>query len=108
MRYILFINVGETFNPPANMQELTEAWVEEMDGRGVRITGSQLRMAQDATTVRVREGQTLVTDGPFVETKEQICGFDIIEASDLDEALEVATKHPMAAAGSVEIRPFWV
>ena len=61
----------------------------------------------DATTVRIRGGEVLVTDGPFAETKEQIGGFDVIECADLDEAIEVASKHPVATYGSVDVRPFW-
>ena len=57
--------------------------------------------------MRVRDGKTLLTDGPFAETKEQICGFDIIECADLDEAIAVAAQHPMAWEGRVEVRPFW-
>jgi hypothetical protein len=83
-----------------------EGWVDEMDGRGVRIVGERLREASDATTVRVRFGETLVVDGPYAETKEQIAGFDIIECADLDEAIEVARTHPMARAGRIELRPF--
>jgi hypothetical protein len=61
----------------------------------------------DATTVRVRDAEVLLSDGPFAESKEQIAGFDIIECADLDEAIEVAAKHPVAAFGSIEVRPFW-
>ena len=84
-----------------------DAWVEEMDGRGIRQLGEVLAPTSDATTVRVRGGKTLLVDGPFAETKEQICGFDIIECADLDEAIEVASRHPMAWAGKIEVRPFW-
>jgi hypothetical protein len=84
-----------------------DAWVDEMDGRKIRQLGEQLAPASDATTVRVRGGKTMLTDGPFAETKEQICGFDIIECADLDEAIEVAARHPMAWNGMVEVRPFW-
>ena len=84
-----------------------EQWVEEMDGRGVRLTGQRLRPPADATTIRVRGGQLLVTDGPFVETKEFMGGFDLLECADLDEAIEIASKHPSARAGMIEIRPFW-
>ncbi|GHJ40030.1 YciI family protein [Streptomyces sp. TS71-3] len=82
-------------------------WVTEMEGRGVRKFGSRVRPAENATTVRVRDGELLVTDGPFAETKEQMAGFDVIECADLDEAVEVAAKHPMARLGMVEVRPFW-
>ncbi|HCT76862.1 MAG TPA: transcription initiation protein [Micromonosporaceae bacterium] len=84
-----------------------ELWVEEMDGKGVRLMGNRTRPPTDATTVRVRNGEVLLTDGPFVETKEQMAGFDIIECADLDEAIEVAAKHPMAWGGMIELRPFW-
>ena len=78
-----------------------------MDGSGVRLMGDQLRPASDATTVRVRDGEVLLADGPFAETKEQIAGFDIIECADLDQALEVAARHPVARFGTIEVRPFW-
>lgn len=91
----------------AAMPGLTKAWVDEMDGRGVRLQGEQLQPATDATTVRVRSDEVLISDGPFAETKEQIAGFDILECADLDEALEVASKHPVARFGSIEVRPFW-
>ena len=82
-------------------------WLDEMAGRGIRLDGDRLRPPSEATTVRVRDGQTLLADGPFAETKEAICGFDIIECADLDEAIEVAAKHPVAADGAIELRPFW-
>ena len=84
-------------------------WVEEMtDKRGVRLEGSRLRPIADATTVRVREHEVLLSDGPFAETREQICGYDLIECADLEEAIEIASKHPVAGFGSIEIRPFWM
>jgi hypothetical protein len=86
----------------------TEAWVQEMDRRGIRLLGNQLRPASDATTVCVRGGEVLIADGPFAETKEQIAGFDILECADLDEAIEAAAKHPVARFGKLEVRPFWV
>ena len=82
-----------------------ETWVSEMNGRGVRQEGSPLA-ASDATTVRVRQGEVLLTDGPFVEAKEFMAGYDILECADLDEAIEVASKHPLARRGAMELRPF--
>ena len=76
-----------------------------MDGHGVRKLGSALRPVSDATSVRVRDGQVLLGDGPFAETKEQIAGFDLIECEDLDAALRVASEHPVARIGTVEVRP---
>ena len=85
-----------------------EDWVKEMDANGTRLLGSRTRPASDATTVRVRHREVLLTDGPYVETKDLMAGFDVLECADLDEAIEVASKHPMAWAGAIELRPFWV
>jgi hypothetical protein len=82
-------------------------WVAEMDGRSVRRYGSELEPPGHARTVRVRDSRAIVTDGPFAETKEQIAGFDVLECADLDEAIEVASSHPMARLGILEVRPFW-
>ena len=107
MRYMLLICTDpEAPTDPPGRPDIDE-WVEEMDSGGVRQMGDMLAPASDATTVRVRDGKTLLTDGPFAETKEQICGFDIIECADLDQAIEVAANHPMAWAGRIEVRPFW-
>ena len=109
---MMFVCVAEGVEPsPEEKVQIgpaTEAWVEEMDGRGVRVQGQELRPVSDATTVRMRGGELLISDGPFAETKEQIAGFDIIDCTDLDEAIEVASKHPVAKFGSLEVRPFWV
>jgi hypothetical protein len=83
-----------------------DTWVAEMDGRGVRQEGHPLPVS-DATTVRVRRGEILLTDGPFIEAKEFMAGYDILECADLDEAIEVASKHPVARFGTIEVRPFW-
>ena len=84
-----------------------EEWVERWTSTGVRLDGERLRPVDDATTVRVRGGELLVTDGPFTESKEWIAGFDLLECEDLDAAIEVAAGHPMAYAGRIELRPFW-
>jgi len=81
------------------------AWADEMQQRGVLVTIGGLQAPSDATTVRLRGDQVLLTDGPFAETKELIGGFSLIECSDLDEALEVTAKHPAARYGTIEIRP---
>ena len=112
MRYLMLVCTDDSFDA-ARAAELegedapAEDWVEEMDRRGVRLIGERTRPASDATTVRIRDGKLLVTDGPYAETKEHIAGFDVLECRDLDEAIEVAAKHPMARAGLLELRPFW-
>ena len=106
MRYMMLVCVDESVEVSPE-EDLPDAWVEEMDGRGVRQFGNRLRPVSDATTVRVRDGEVLLGDGPFAETKEQIGGFDLLECKDLDEALEVASKHPGAKFGTIEVRPLW-
>jgi hypothetical protein len=90
----------------AVMQREIPRWVEEMDGRGVRLFGRELDLPETAATVRVRDGETLVSDGPFAETKEFMAGFDLLECADLDEAIEVAAKCPVSWFHTLEIRPF--
>lgn len=110
MRYMLMICDDES-----NQKSLDEmradpaafAWFEEMDRRGVLRGGERLRPSSDATTVRVREDEVLLSDGPFAESKEQMGGYNLIECADLDEAIEVASKHPVAGYGKIEVRPVW-
>jgi hypothetical protein len=85
-----------------------EVWVAENDAAGRRLDGWQFAPPSAATTVRVRGGEVLLTDGPFAETKEVIVGYDILECADLDEAIAVAAAHPMAWGGRIEVRPFHV
>ncbi len=108
MNYLLLICNDGTTTPEegAAMREHTPAWVEEMDDRGVRLVGKALDDPATAKTVRVRDGETLVSDGPFVESKEFIGGFDILDCENLDEAIEVACKHPVSWFHAVEVRPF--
>jgi len=84
-----------------------ETFMKEMASRGVLQGGERLRPVADATTVRVRDGETLASDGPFAETKEQVGGYFIVDCKDLDEAIEIAAKIPGAAQGSIEVRPIW-
>ena len=90
------------------MRDGVVAWVDEMEGRGILQPGGyELRPAGYGRTVRVRGGEALISDGPFAETKEQIGGFDVLECASLDEAIEVAGKHPVARFGAIDVRPFW-
>jgi len=107
MRYLMFVVADPAAEPYDPEQDTIGAWVDEMTARGVAITGERLRPVEDATTVRMRGGNLLVTDGPYLEAKEWVAGFDILECRDLDEAIEVAAKHPMARFGTLELRPFW-
>jgi len=84
-----------------------DEWLDDVDGRGKRITGDALRPATEAVTVRISQEQVLVSDGPFADTKEWIAGFDILECDDLDEAIAIAARHPQANGGKLELRRFW-
>ncbi|TWD75104.1 hypothetical protein FB561_6541 [Kribbella amoyensis] len=103
MKYLLLICGDESAE--AHAQDGCGDWSEEMESRGVVEGGAGLRPPSEATTVRVRSGELLLTDGPFAETKEQIGGFVLIDCADLDEAIEIAAKHPAAGYGTIEIRP---
>ena len=108
MKYLILIGSDGLPVPEALavMQRELPAWIEEMDGRGVRLLGRELDLPQTGVTVRVRGGETLVTDGPFAETKEVMVGYDLLECANLDEAIEVASKHPLASHGAMDLRPF--
>ena len=104
MRYVMFV-CGDP-----DHSEADEAAAPELDdwfraARGDDLQGVRLQSTDDATTVRMRSGQLLVTDGPFTETKEWIAGFAILECADLDEAIELAARKPMAWQGRIELRP---
>lgn len=106
MKYMMF--VATDAEPDTDPTEGTriETWVADADAKGQRLAGDVLGGPDTATTVRVRDGELLVSDGPFAETKEAIVGFDLLECADLDEALEVVRRHPMARHGRIELRPF--
>ncbi|XVQ83615.1 YciI family protein [Microbispora siamensis] len=103
MKYVLLICGDESAAEHA--EDGCGGWSEEMAERGVLRGGAGLRPPSDATTLRVREGEVLLSDGPYAETKEQLGGFCLIECADLDEAIEIAAAHPAAAYGTIEIRP---
>jgi len=80
-------------------------WLAETERRGVRLAGHPLDEPESGVAVRVRDSETLVTDGPFAETKE-LAGFDVIDCENLDEAIDIAAKHPVAWFHAIEVRPF--
>jgi hypothetical protein len=82
-------------------------WLDDLQAKGSWITGDQLAPPRRARTVRVREGRPIVTDGPFIESKEAVGGFDVIECGSMEEALEIAARHPVARTGTIEVRPLW-
>jgi hypothetical protein len=106
MKYLLLICADPAIEPPAEVGDI-EVWFAEIAKRGDRIDGDRLQPPSSAKSVRVRRGERLISDGPFAETKEVIAGYDVIECETEDQAIEIAALHPVAAFGSVEVRPFW-
>jgi hypothetical protein len=107
MRYLFFIATDTEPDAEPERAGEAKAWAQDGAARGIRVSGHRLRPVEDATTVRVRGGELLVTDGPFSESKEWIAGFDVVDCENLDDAIAFAAQHPMARAGRIEIRPFW-
>jgi hypothetical protein len=113
MKYILMDCANTSAAPqytPEQASAAIQAWldyVNEAKAAGVLVHSEALRPVTDATTVRVRNGKTLTTDGPFAETHEQIGGIFLLDCKDLDEAISWAAKMPGARYGSIEIRPVW-
>ncbi|HUG30077.1 MAG TPA: YciI family protein [Candidatus Limnocylindria bacterium] len=114
MRYLVLIYDANTANPPAEPPDMAvigpimaeyNAYSQMLRDRGAYLAGEALQPVTSATTIRVRDGQTLTTDGPFAETKEALGGFYMIEAKDLDEALALGGACPGAKSGSIEVRP---
>jgi hypothetical protein len=113
MRYTLLICTEEKLFESMTEQEGNEmmaaygAFSEEMEKRGVLEGGARLYPTPSATSVRVRDGEVITSDGPFAETKEQVGGYFVVNCKDIDEAIEIASKIPGAAHGVVEVRPIW-
>jgi len=110
MKYALLIYSSESVGPQTEEEMMAEmpkwfAYTEELNQAGANLAGEALLPAATATTVQVRDGQRITTDGPFAETKEILGGFYIIEAADLDAALDWAEKIPASPYGSIEVRP---
>lgn len=104
MKYVCLV-YGEEDAMRGVDDNLCAAYGQELQERGVYLGGQPLMSVETATTVRVRRGEVTVTDGPFAETKEQLAGFYLIEARDLNEAIRIASGIPPAQVGSIEIRP---
>ena len=112
MRYLLLIYTEEPTEPMADDAAGSEfeaydaftAWTRE---KGMFEAGEALQPTSSATVVRVRDGRTVATDGPFAETKEQLGGFYLVNCRDIDEAIDAASRIPGAKHGSVEVRPIY-
>ncbi len=109
MQYMLLIYSAESDDAaqPETLMADYGAFTHGIVQSGAFKAADRLRPIADATTVRVRDGKTLTTDGPFAETREQLGGYYLVEAKDLDEATAIAAKVPTAKYGSIEVRPVW-
>jgi hypothetical protein len=114
MKFLMLVcwdgeRLNEEEEPAADAAADNESfpWLDDLQARGMWMTGDRLAAPRRAKSVRVRDGKRLVTDGPFAETKEVVGGFDIIECGSFEEAVEIAAGHPVAAIGTIEVRPFW-
>ena len=113
MKYLMLFAADESTLPAGSgeqgyqLQPAYNAYIEAMMAAGVLLGGERLKPTHTATTVRVRQGKTEVLDGPYAETREQLGGYFLIEAPDLDAALAWAARNPGAANGSIEVRPIW-
>lgn len=105
MRFLMLILEPDT--PVREPGPSITDWVGRHDASGARIIGDRLRPDADTRRVQVRDGGTVVTDGPFAEAKEIIGGFDVIEAPDLQAALAIAAEHPGAHEATIEVHPVW-
>jgi hypothetical protein len=113
MHYLLLIYENEKVTQSLTQAELGtmmadyNAFTQAVKASGQLVNGNRLHDVAKATTVRIRDGKTQITDGPFAETREQLGGYYLIEAKNLDEATALAAKIPAAKSGSIEIRPVW-
>ena len=113
MQYMLLIHTDEapfaTMSPEVQtkMSEPYAAYNRALEQAGALLAGERLAPSATATTVKVRNEKTEVLDGPFADTKEQLAGFYIVEAADMDAAIKWAARCPGAAHGTVEVRPIW-
>ena len=108
MRYLVLIYTDEQVTRQSTTGEMSQAYrafTQDVMARGLMEGGEALQPVSTATTVRVRNGERLVVDGPFAETKEQLGGFYLLNCKNLDEAIECAAAIPGAQIGSIEIRP---
>jgi len=113
VRYLMLVcqEKDDSVTPPTQADRDgapdVEAWWHAANDAGRHVLGDRLRPAAEAMTVRVRSGELLATQGPFTEASEVVAGFDVLECDSMDEAVRIASGHPMAHAGVIELRAMW-
>lgn len=107
MQFVMLVHEDPTAEPYDPAGDTIAQWVREGHDRGIEVRGDRLRPVAETKSVRRVDGGVVVTDGPFAEVTELIAGYDVLECADLDEAIEFASRHPMARFGAIELRPVW-
>jgi hypothetical protein len=107
MQFLMIICHDDAFAPTKALVSQINAWITEMEGNRIRVHGNPLRPPSDATTVRVRKGKLVRNPGPFTDSNEKMCAYELIDCENLEQAVDVASKHPMAKAATIEVRPVW-
>lgn len=107
MKFLMLVVVDPDLKNEDEAPLTIEEWVAETYDTGRATDGDRLRPPAEAKTIRRRNGSVQVTDGPFAETREWIAGFDVLECDSLEEAIEIASRHPQATDGIIELRPAW-
>ncbi len=107
MKFLMIIAHDDNFAPTNRLITSIMSWINKATKAGVRITGNPLRPASEAMTVRIRKTKTQITSGPFENSHECMCAYELIECKDMKTAIKVAASHPMAKAATIEIRPIW-
>lgn len=109
MKYMLFVCAEPDLelapDDEATISSAVEEWADDLGRRGIRLQGHVFEPITNAKTIRLRDGELMITDGPVTQAREPIAGFNILECKTLEEALQVASNHPMAKFGSLELRP---
>jgi hypothetical protein len=107
MRYLFLIQTALDGEPYRESEDNIDEWIAEVDARGREADGDRLRPIEEAKTVRVRHGRLDVVDGPFTEAKEWVAGYDVIDCDSMEDAVDLASRHPMARFGRIEVRELW-
>jgi hypothetical protein len=107
MQFLFIISHDDAFAPSETLFSDIAAWIEDAEQRGIRINGNSLRPADDAKTVRIRNGKVKIAAEPFADSAEKMCAYELIECASMDEATQIASSHPMAKAATIEVRPIW-
>lgn len=107
MQFLFLIHTDLDAEPYRESEDDLDEWAAEVDARDGAAEGDRLRPIEEAKTVRMRHGRLDVVDGPFAEAKEWVAGYDLIECTSIDDAVDLASRHPMARFGRIEVREVW-